>query len=472
MGCIIGGLACCVGSAACSLCCAACPSCKNSTSTRIAYSMMLLVGTIVAAVMLAPGLREKLDDIPGLCKSFVGEHVWNTQLLKEQQCDEVVGYLAVYRVCFSMAAFFFLFCVIMIKVSSSKDPRSKIQNGFWLFKVLIMIAICVGAFFIPRGDFGKAWMWIGLIGAFLFILIQLILLIDFAHGWSESWVEQYEETEAKCYYYGLLFFTVIFYLLSLTGIILFYIFYANDGECSLHKFFVSFNLILCIVVSVISILPKIQECQPRSGLLQASVITAYVTYLTWSAMSNNPNSKCNPSLSQIVDPSLNVTTPAPGDGAQVWGKGNTFDWSSIVALGIWLFAVLYSSIRTSTNSQVGKITMSEKTILQSDTGSDKIPLTEDGSSDTNDEEKGGQRVWDNEEEGVAYSYSFFHFMLMLGSLYVMMTLTNWFSPSSDFSTLNSNMAAVWVKIVSSWICIVLYVWTLVAPVILKDRDFN
>jgi len=45
-------------------------------------------------------------------------------------------------------------------------------------------------------------MWIGLIGGFLFILIQLILLIDFAHGWSEAWVERYEETEAKCWYYG------------------------------------------------------------------------------------------------------------------------------------------------------------------------------------------------------------------------------------------------------------------------------
>jgi len=46
------------------------------------------------------------------------------------------------------------------------------------------------------------------------------------------------------------------------------------------------------------------------------------------------------------------------------------------------------------------------------------------------------------------------------------------SPSSDFNTLNANMAAVWVKIVSSWLCIVLYVWTLVAPVVLSDREFT
>ena len=55
--------ACCCGSAACSLCCAACPNSKNSTVTRIAYAFFLLLGTIVACVMLAPSLTDKLKNV-------------------------------------------------------------------------------------------------------------------------------------------------------------------------------------------------------------------------------------------------------------------------------------------------------------------------------------------------------------------------------------------------------------------------
>lgn len=68
--------------------------------------------------------------------------------------------------------------------------------------------------------------------------------------------------------------------------------YFQSSGCELSKFFISINLILVVIASGISILPSIQEHQPRSGLLQSAVVSLYVMYLTWSALSN-ASKECN-----------------------------------------------------------------------------------------------------------------------------------------------------------------------------------
>ena len=75
---------------------------------------------------------------------------------------------------------------------------------------------------------------------------------------------------------------------------------------------------------------------------------------------------------------------------------------------------------------------------------------------------------------VAYSWSLFHVMFALATLYVMMTLTNWYSPSitTDITSFNNNSAAMWVKIISSWLAAAIYLWSMIAPAILVDRDFG
>lgn len=70
-------------------------------------------------------------------------------------------------------------------------------------------------------------MWIGLLGGFLFILIQLILIVDFSHGLAESWIATYEENNLKSCFYGLLAFTFFCYGLSLVGIIFMYSIYTT-----------------------------------------------------------------------------------------------------------------------------------------------------------------------------------------------------------------------------------------------------
>ena len=54
----------------------------------------------------------------------------------------------------------------------------------------------------------------------------------------------------------------------------------------LHEFFITFNMILCTILSVTSVHPRVQENLPSSGLLQSSFVSLYMMYLTWSAMSN------------------------------------------------------------------------------------------------------------------------------------------------------------------------------------------
>ncbi|KAM5135382.1 serine incorporator 3 [Mantella aurantiaca] len=457
----------CLCSSATCILCRCCPSSGNSTVTRLLYAFLMLLGTLLSCIMLTPGISDQLKKVPGFCEGGFGTTIPSVNGYVD--CDVLVGYKAVYRISFAMTLFFLVFSLLMIGVKTSKDPRAAIHNGFWFFKILAIVGIMVGAFYIPEGPFTRTWFGFGAGGAFSFILIQLVLLVDFAHSWNESWLERMEEGRSKCWFAVLMSVTGLLYIASITFFALLFVFYTIPGGCVENKFFISFNMILCFIVSVISILPKVQEHQPRSGLLQSSVITLYTVYLTWSAMSNEPDRTCNPSLMTILNkisaPTLtsqNETfpaspTPGPIKSLQWW------DTQSIIGLILFVLCLLYSSIRNSTNSQVNKLTLS---------ANDTPMLDDTVGSGSYGEEGEVRRVVDNEKDGVQYSYSFFHLMLCLASLYIMMTLTNWYSPDADLNTITSKWPAVWVKISSSWVCLLIYTWTLVAPIFLPNRDFN
>lgn len=258
------------------------------------YAIMLLFGAIMGAIALAPGLQDWLRGVPFCANSSAAQNIGFIDQIKNTvnpiphyDCSVAVGYLAVYRICFALLCFFGLMAVMMIGVRTSRDGRAPIQNGFWAIKYLLVIGIAIGAFFIPEGSFAPTMMWFGMIGGLAFILVQLVLIVDFAHTWAESWVENFEKTESRGWYCALLSATGLMYGATITGITLLFVYFTKSDACGLNKFFISFNLILCVIVSVISILPHVQERLPHSGLLQSAIVSLYTIYLTWSAVANN-----------------------------------------------------------------------------------------------------------------------------------------------------------------------------------------
>lgn len=210
-------------------------------------------------------------------------------------------------------------------------PRCSIVHSlssWWGPKVLIWLLLMVVTFFIPNGFFIFWGDYVALIGATIFILLGLVLLVDFAHSWSETCLENWEKSESTLWQWILIGSTAVTYIttITLTGIL--YGYFAGS-ECTLNRFFISFNLALCVISTIVSIHPMVQESNPRSGLAQAGMVAAYCTYLVTSAVTNHDHDACNP-LTQ---------SSATGTTTVVLGAVFTF------------LAIAYSTSRAATQSR-------------------------------------------------------------------------------------------------------------------------
>jgi len=139
--------------------------------------------------------------------------------------------------------------------------------------------------------------YVSLIGASIFILLGLVLLVDFAHSWSETCLEKWENdtSSSNLWQWILLGSTAAMYIFTITFTGLLYAYFAGS-DCTLNRFFISFNLALCIVITILCVHPAVQEHNPRSGLAQSGMVAAYCTYLIVSAVSNHTHESqsCNP----------------------------------------------------------------------------------------------------------------------------------------------------------------------------------
>ncbi|RWW00685.1 hypothetical protein GW17_00036330 [Ensete ventricosum] len=78
----------------------------------------------------------------------------------------------------------------------------------------------------------------------------------------------------------------------------------------------------------------------------------------------------------------------------------------------------------------------------------------------------------DEAKPVSYSYTFFHLIFSLASMYSAMLLTGWSTSVGESGKLiDVGWPSVWVRIVTGWATAALFIWSLVAPLIFPDREF-
>lgn len=428
---------------------------------------MLLVNSILAWIMLTPWAINKL------------QHLTLDYVKINCPTGQCYGWLAVHRINFALGLFHLAFAGLLFGVSSSKQPRAAIQNGYWGPKIIAWLALIVVSLLIPDEFFMFWGNYISFAGAMLFLILGLILLVDLAHTWAEYCLAKIEDTDARIWRFVLIGSTLAMYLGAIAMTIVQYIFFAGSG-CAMNQSAITINLLLWIVISFVSVNPRVQEHNPKAGLAQAAMVAFYCTYLTMSAVSMEPDDDyhCNP----LVAAQGTRTT------------------SVVMGAIVTMLTVAYTTTRAATNSlglgapdgaialpdddEHGLVTQQPSArremraeALRRAVEEGSLPADALLSDDEDESDAGGNTTGDDERSRTQYNYTMFHIIFFLATCWVSTLLVlkheEAITEDGDFATVGRTYAASWVKIVSAWCCHALYIWTLVAPIVLPERfDFS
>nr|KAF6487262.1 serine incorporator 4 [Rousettus aegyptiacus] len=450
----------CCGPVPCTCCChCRWPSLTEATYSRLFYILLHVGASAVCCLLLSRTVVERVwgkthgIQMPsGLCAHLFGH----------SHCPVLSGSGAVYRVCAGTATFHLLQAMLLVHLHSPTSCRAQLHNSFWLLKLLFLLGLCAVAFCVPDEHLFPAWHYIGICGGFIFILLQLVLITAFAHSWNKNW--QTGAANDCRWFLAMLLATLGFYSMAAVAAMLLFHHYTHPAGCLLNKMLLGLHLCFCGLLSFLSIAPCIRLKQPRSGLLQASIISCYIMYLTFSALSSRPPES-------VILQGQNHTLCLPGLNKM---EPQTPDTSlAVMSAGIMYACVLFACNEASYLAEVfGPLWIIR--VYRYEFQKPSLCFCCPETVEPEEGQKGAARPVDQETspappvqvQHLSYSYSAFHFVFFLASLYVMVTLTNWFSYEGaelEKTFTKGSWATFWVKVASCWACVLLYLGLLLAP---------
>ncbi|KAK5829857.1 uncharacterized protein LOC108454803 isoform X2 [Gossypium arboreum] len=318
-----------------------------------------------------------------------------------------LGAEGVLRVSLGCFAFYFVMFLSTAGNSRMYNCRDSWHSGWWSAKIGLWIALTVTSFLVPT-FIVQIYGEIAHFGAGVFLLVQLVSVISFI-----TWLNdccQSEKTAERCHIHVMLLATAA-YIICIFGIIMMYIWYAPEPSCLLNIFFITWTLVLLQLMTSASLHPKI-----NSGFLTPGLMGLYVVFICWCAIRSEPaGESCNRKAE----------------------ASNKTDWLTIISFIVALLAMVIATFSTGIDSQCFQFSKKEA----------------------------------RTEDAVPYCYGFFHFVFATGAMYFAMLLIGWNTHHTIKRwTIDVGWTSTWVRIVNEWLAVCVYLWMLVAPVILKWRQ--
>ena len=356
------------------------------------------------------------------------------------------GARAVTRVSLGGFLFFGGLALATAGVVDRSDPRDRhVHHGAWTLKFFAW-TVCVFLPFLLPEPIVHSYAWLSRLGSGVFLVVQMIILLDFAYLWSEDWVNR----EHVGWLVGLLVSTLVLYAGSITLVVFLFRWYVPagvPGGCARNAWLVSSSLVPCALFTAVGFHPS-----ARSGaVLPSAVVTAYCIYLCYGALASEPATyACNPHAGEAR------TRPAEAVNA-----------------AMTLAGLAYSALRAGSSDLFD--TGASSNPIGGGSG-DTVALVGQDGCDSDEELAAGASAEAFPAGPVSYSYSWFHAMFAAASMYLCMMLAGWGGGESGDEGgggrgVDQGWGSVWVKMVSVWVTAGLHAWTLVAPAVFPDREF-
>ena len=337
-----------------------------------------------------------------------------------------------YRVSCATTCFFLALAAALFGTKDRSDPRDAgIHRGHWGLKLLAFAALQGMTMCWASDESMEAYAFCARLGSGVFLVIQMIIVLDVAFAWSESWASG----EHWGWIAGLLASTVGMYAATIALFVEMYAAYAPNRECRRNVAMITSVAVLCVVLAVITFHPSSRE----GCLLPSAAVTLYCAYLCYSALASEPSTyACRPRT--IADADEALRKPA-----------------NLVTTMFTLASVVYAAVRAGESNFWDMEPSNEGGELR-----EVLNDVDDDDDDDDDEARGP----------VKYSYSFFHLIFALAAMYTSMLLTGWGTRrEDDTEAVGNDWTSVWVKFSSVWVAGALYAWCLVAPALFPDREF-